>query len=171
MGTPSDLTILVREDVERQKERLRKRDEIRAAQDNPTLCTTEPPQSKGTCKCGADGGKLGLCIPCQKQKYDGFNRTGGKGHPGYVKLLEERLALHLEKSGGYGTGSDPFANFTAVAGASGQPRYLYPILRAIEKLTRCLSLHAQGRADELGEEFSDIASLMDCAEAMRREDL
>ena len=92
------------------------------------------------------------------------------GHPGYKKLLAERLDLHVEKSRGYGTGSDPFANFTAVARAKGQPRYLYPVDRVQEKLTRIYSLHAQGRVGELEEEFKDCASLLDCATAMLRED-
>ena len=93
-----------------------------------------------------------------------------KGHPIYKRLLRERVDLHIEKSGGYGTNDDPFANFTAVADLSGQPRYLYPCHRAIEKLTRVMSLHAQGRVAELPEEFADIASLMDCAHAMLLED-
>ena len=92
------------------------------------------------------------------------------GHPGYRKLLDERWGLHQEKSGGYGTGKDPFANFTAVAQLTGQPRYLYPVHRTIEKLTRVLSLHAQGRVGELEEEFKDCASLLDCATTMLRED-
>lgn len=94
----------------------------------------------------------------------------GEGHPGYLSLLDDLRFLHLEKSGGYGTGDDPFANFTAVAELSGEPRYLYAILRSIEKLTRCLSLHAQGRIEELREEFLDVAGLNLCAEAMRAED-
>ena len=93
------------------------------------------------------------------------------GHPGYKKLLEERLALHIEKSSGYGTGEDAFANFTAVAAMTGQPRYLYPVHRTIEKLTRVLSLHEQGRVGELEEEFKDCASLLDCATAMLRDDI
>ena len=92
------------------------------------------------------------------------------GHPIYREVLSERIALHVEKSSGYGTGSDPFANFTAVAQMTGQPRYLYPVHRTIEKLTRVLSLHAQGRVDELEEEFKDCASLLDCCTAMLRED-
>ena len=93
-----------------------------------------------------------------------------EGHPIYRRLLDERLAVHIEKSAGYGTGDDPFANFTAVAQATGEPRYLYPILRSIEKLTRVLSLHAQGRVSELPEELVDVASLCDCAHAMLLED-
>lgn len=93
------------------------------------------------------------------------------GHPEYMKVLDERRALHIEKSAGYGTGDDPFANFSAVAQMTGQPRYLYPVHRTIEKLTRVLSLHAQGRVDELEEEFKDCASLLDCATAMLRCDV
>lgn len=93
------------------------------------------------------------------------------GHPGYLRLLGERTHLHCEKSAGYGTHDDPFANFTAVANLTGQPRYLYPVHRTIEKLTRVLSLHAQGRVSELEEEFKDCASLLDCATAMLREDV
>jgi hypothetical protein len=94
----------------------------------------------------------------------------GRGHPEYLKLLEDLRELHFSKSGGYGTGKDVFANFTAVAGATGQPRYLYAVHRSIEKLTRVLSLHAQGRSGELEEEFMDVAGLMVCAAAMARED-
>ncbi len=88
----------------------------------------------------------------------------------YDQILEELRTLHSVKSGGYGTGEDGYANFTAVAALTGQPRYLYATLRAIEKLTRVLSLHEQGRVQELSEEFGDVASLMICAESMRRED-
>lgn len=94
----------------------------------------------------------------------------GSGDPEYLKLLDDLRNLHLLKSGGYGTDEDPMANFSAVADATGEPRYLYAIHRSIEKLTRCLSLHAQGRSGELGEEFTDTASLLLCAESMRRSD-
>ena len=92
------------------------------------------------------------------------------GHPEYYVILDELEDLHALKSGGYGTGQDPFANFTAVSAVSGRARYEYPIERMIEKLTRAQSLIAQGRIDELGEEFGDIAGLAVCAEVMRRED-
>lgn len=94
----------------------------------------------------------------------------GLGHPGYLQLLDERRLLHIQKSGSYGTQADPFLNFTTVAELSGQPRYLYPVHRSIEKLVRVLNLHAQGRVGELEEEFMDVASLLDCATAMLRED-
>lgn len=91
------------------------------------------------------------------------------GHPGYLALLDEIRELHILKSAGYGTATDPFANFVAVAEAADQPAYVYPLHRAIEKLARCTSLLAQGRDPELGEEFLDVASLLLCAEALRRE--
>lgn len=92
------------------------------------------------------------------------------GHPEYMRLLDELGELHVDKSGGYGTGADPFANFTLVADSLGQPRYLYPIHRSLEKLARVLSLHDQGRVDELETEFKDVASLLLCAAAMLRDD-
>jgi hypothetical protein len=94
----------------------------------------------------------------------------GLGHPEYLALVDDILQLHKDKSAGYGTGADPMANFTAVAELTGQPRYLYPVHRSIEKLTRVLSLHAQGRTAELEEEFVDVASLLLCAAAVLRED-
>lgn len=108
------------------------------------------------------------CFPANEECPRSARCRGG--HPGYLRLVGEIQELHVAKSGGYGNGQDPFANFTAVAAVAGQPRYLYPVHRALEKLTRCVSLHAQGRPGELGEEFLDVASLMLCAEAMRRDD-
>lgn len=103
---------------------------------------------------------------CPKRPNDWAKR----GHQGWRRVHAGLLAVHIEKSGGYGTGSDPMANFTAIATLTGQPRYVYPVHRAIEKLTRCLSLMEQSREAELGEEFTDVASLLTCAEAMRVED-
>lgn len=92
------------------------------------------------------------------------------GDAEHHKILDELHDLHSEKSGGYGTGKDPYANFSAISALTGQSRYVYPIHRAIEKLSRCLSLIDQGRTDELGEEFRDVSSLLVCAESMRRQD-
>lgn len=99
-----------------------------------------------------------------------ITRTAAGGHPEYLKILGERWDLHIEKSGGYGTNADPMANFTAVAELSGLPRWLYPVLRTQEKLTRIMSLYHQGRLDEIDEELSDSSSCLDCALAMKRED-
>ena len=96
--------------------------------------------------------------------------TGGKGHPGYLRILREREKLHLEKSSGYGTADNPFENFDAVARLTGLPRWLYPIMRAEEKLTRVASLYQQGRFDEIEDELLDASSCLDCATAMKRED-
>lgn len=101
---------------------------------------------------------------------NGDSQDREHGHPGYLQLLKERIELHIEKSAGYGTPADPFANYTAVAAARGQPRYLYALDRVTEKLVRIRSLHAAGRVDLLEEEFKDCASLFDCATAMLRED-
>lgn len=88
--------------------------------------------------------------------------------PIYVQLLDELLDLHYDKSGGYGTLDDPLANFTSVAASSREPAYRYPRRRVIEKLARLESLDEQGRIDELEQEHLDVASLMLCAEALRR---
>lgn len=105
----------------------------------------------------------------KRLSYTGLSNTnGGEGHPEYLKLLDELRATHLEKSGGYGTKGDPFANFNAVARHNGRPAFAYAVDRVIEKLERWKSLFAQGRFEELGEEHLDAASLLLCAEALRR---
>lgn len=96
--------------------------------------------------------------------------AAGQGHPYFIEESKALLDLHLLKSGGYGTGSDPFANFTAVSAVTGRARYEYPIERIVEKVTRLRSLIDQGRIAELGEEYRDIAGLSLCAVAMLRED-
>lgn len=93
---------------------------------------------------------------------------GVAGDPDYLDALDTIRKLHLHKSGGYGTDGDALANFTAVATISGEPAWLYPCRRSLEKLARVESLAEQGRYEELAEEFLDIASLMLCAEALRR---
>lgn len=91
------------------------------------------------------------------------------GHPEYFKTVERLLRMHIEKSGGYGRPGSPFGNFEAVAALSGLPPFYYPALRAMEKLTRWMSLYDQGRYRELSEENLDIASLMLCCEVLLNE--
>lgn len=88
------------------------------------------------------------------------------GDPDWLEAHRELVELHIEKSSGYGTGEDPLANFTAVAGMTGDPPWLYPLRRSVEKLARCESLYRQGRHSELAEEFSDLAGLALCAAAL-----
>jgi hypothetical protein len=76
--------------------------------------------------------------------------------------------VHEEKSGGYGTGDDPLANYVAVGVSNGRAPFMYALDRMTEKITRCQSLYQQGRVAELEEEFKDMASLALCAEALRR---
>lgn len=76
--------------------------------------------------------------------------------------------LHARKSATYGTKSDRFANFTAVAAVNGNiARERYAIERAIEKLTRALNMIDAGVADDVAE-YTDVASLALGMEAMRR---
>lgn len=93
-----------------------------------------------------------------------------KGHPAFHAAVAAMGDLHELKSGGYGTGSDPFANFTTVAAASGRNRWEYPVERIIEKCTRIQSLTAQNRFDELREEFRDVMGLAGCCDAMLEDD-
>lgn len=88
--------------------------------------------------------------------------------PYWLEAWGELVRTHVQKSGGYGTDADGLANFTGVAAITGDPAWLYPCRRILEKLTRVESLAKQGRVDELAEEFTDIASLALCAEALRR---
>lgn len=92
------------------------------------------------------------------------------GDPDYLNALADLRSLHVLKSSGYGTPIDPLANFTAIAKLTGEPAYRYPRRRAIEKLARMEALEAQGRTTELEEEHLDVASLLLCAEALRRRD-
>lgn len=92
------------------------------------------------------------------------------GDPEYLKIVDELRDLHHLKSGGYGTGEDAFANFSAIAAVKSQPRFVYPVDRDFEKSIRCYSLLAQGRVSEIEEELLDKASLMVCAAAMLRAD-
>lgn len=90
------------------------------------------------------------------------------GDPDWLDAHRELVDLHIEKSSGYGTGEDPLANFTAVAALSGDPAWLYPLRRSVEKLARCESLYRQGRHAALAEEFRDLAGLALCADALLR---
>jgi hypothetical protein len=135
--------ILERLGEERDRERVRSE---RSPAEKPCVSVAQPKDTTGT-----------------------FNK--GQGDPTYLGLLEELRQLHFEKSAGYGTAADPLENFNTVAAHSGEPAFVYPVRRAVEKLGRWASLYAQGRLEELGEEHLDVASLLLCAEALRRSSL
>ena len=145
-----------------------------AAAPNPSAGVIE--QGAASCACFPANDRCPSAARCEAYDFTDearhiFNTpAGGVGHPEYLKLLEELRALHKTKSGGYGTDKDPMANYTAISDLTGQPRYVYPVHRSIEKLARALSLIAQGRVGELEEEFLDTASSLLCAAAMLRED-
>lgn len=85
-------------------------------------------------------------------------------------ILEDMLALHKEKSKGYGSDHDPAHNFTAVASISGEKKFYYPMLRIGEKLTRALNLYEAKRFSDLHEELRDIALIAVIAEALLMQD-
>ena len=89
------------------------------------------------------------------------------GDPDWIAAHAELLPLHLRKSSTYGNADDPLANFTTVADFNGDDPEVYVIERCIEKLTRALNMIRVDRAGEV-KEYSDVASLMLCAEALRR---
>ena len=97
-----------------------------------------------------------------------------RGHPYWLEVHAELLGVHEEKSSTYGDPTDRFANFTAVAEyGMDSRRWVYPCQRALEKLVRAFNIACEGYSDEgerVSEELTDIASLIICAEALRRED-
>lgn len=89
------------------------------------------------------------------------------GDPGWLAAHQELRRLHIRKSATYGNQDDALHNFQAVAEATSQPPERYVIERTIEKLTRALNMIDAGTADAV-KEYPDCASLMLCAEALRR---
>lgn len=77
------------------------------------------------------------------------------------------IRLHVEKSSTYGSSGDRFANFTAIADATGAPPERYVLERILEKTTRALNMIDAGLAADV-KEYPDIASLGLCAEALQR---
>lgn len=115
-----------------------------------------------------EGLRLALTCRCYPANLECPCSVRCTGDPGYLEAHAELAVLHAEKSAGYGTDGDRLANFTAIAHMTGEPAWRYPRRRAIEKLARMEALEAQGRVDELETEHLDVASLMLCAEALRR---
>ena len=89
------------------------------------------------------------------------------GDEKWMDAHRELRALHIRKSATYGRDGDRFANFTAVAYATGKPPEYYVALRMIEKLARTVNMIDAGDADSV-KEWADLASLGLCGEALRR---
>jgi hypothetical protein len=90
--------------------------------------------------------------------------------PGWLAAHRSLIALHLNKSGTYGTGGDRFANFSAVAEKTGRPPEYYVAERMIEKLTRAVNQMDAGDAAAV-KEWPDLAGLALCGEALRARSL
>ncbi len=87
--------------------------------------------------------------------------------PSIMAIHDELLAVHEEKSATYGTDEDRLANFTVTAESLGMDWEAVPIIRMFEKLVRAANMLENGQAADI-EEYTDIASLALCAEALRR---
>lgn len=82
-----------------------------------------------------------------------------KGHPGYLKLLDEMRDLHVKKAADYGVGADPLANCRASA-ELGIPPWQGTMVRALDKVTRIKSFIANGKLENESVEDSlkDLAA-------------
>lgn len=89
------------------------------------------------------------------------------GDSDWLDAHAELRALHVRKSATYGTDTDRFENFSAVAEANGQPPEYYVAERMLEKLTRAFNMIRAGDSRAV-KEWLDLASLALCAEALRR---
>jgi hypothetical protein len=87
--------------------------------------------------------------------------------PFWLAAHGELRGLHVDKSNTYGVRGDRFANFTAVAEATGEPPERYALERIVEKATRALNMIAAGNPDDVVE-YPDLAALALCCEAMQR---
>jgi hypothetical protein len=87
--------------------------------------------------------------------------------PYWLAAHHELRALHVDKSSTYGVRGDRFANFTAVAEATGAVPERYALERIVEKATRALNMIDVGREDDVVE-YPDLAALSLCCEAIQR---
>ena len=80
------------------------------------------------------------------------------GDPRFRAVLAEMLAIHVAKSHDYGTGADPYANYSA-AESIGVPAWKSCFVRALEKIQRLTN--AFGGKELKNENVTD--SLLDLA--------
>jgi hypothetical protein len=97
----------------------------------------------------------------------GETQTRRYGHPGVPEVLAELDRLHVRKSAGYGSGSDPFANYRDAARDCGMPEWMPALLRVVEKKQRLRNWRETTVVIE--EELKDIALCAVIALVMLRE--
>lgn len=97
---------------------------------------------------------------------EAYNAPGGD--PDWLSAWRQLHHIHVEKADGYGNDADKLDNYVKTSEAVHQPDEFTPMVRIHEKLIRCINLVDAGRANELEEEWLDIAALALGAEALRR---
>lgn len=92
------------------------------------------------------------------------------GHPGFLALLDEMLALHQKKAADYGSDRDPFANIRASAEIGVEP-WKGAWLRAKDKVKRIDEFCRRGELSNESVEDSllDLASYALICLVLRRE--
>jgi hypothetical protein len=83
------------------------------------------------------------------------------------EVLAEIDRLHVRKSAGYGSQTDPFANYRETAAETGVPDWIPPFMRVIEKKQRLRNWREASVSIE--EELKDIALCAVIALVMLRE--
>ena len=97
----------------------------------------------------------------------GETQTRRYGHPAVPEVLAEIDRLHVRKSAGYGSQTDPFANYRETAAETGVPDWIPPFMRVIEKKQRLRNWREASVMIE--EELKDIALCAVIALVMLRE--
>ena len=101
------------------------------------------------------------------QDGSGETQTRRYGHPAVPEVLAEIDRLHVRKSAGYGSQTDPFANYRETAAETGVPDWIPPFMRVIEKKQRLRNWREASVSIE--EELKDIALCAVIALVMLRE--
>ena len=93
-----------------------------------------------------------------------------KGHPGFLKILDEIREMHRRKVADYGQGEDFFANVRA-SEKVGVPAWVGTMIRANDKMVRIQSFIQNGelKNESVEDSLLDLAAYAIIALALRRE--
>lgn len=94
------------------------------------------------------------------------------GNQDYLKLLEEKKSLHIQKAMDYGVrGGDPLANLRA-SSELGVPPWKACIIRASDKWQRIKSFMLNGSLanESLEDSLKDMSAYLDLALVLKREE-